>query len=110
MLGVQSRLLSQLAGLVLPFSFMTGAVAAEEAGEPPYPASDREAILAMTGTYDIDFSFLETVRYQPGYEHAEEKLTGGSEWVVVVEDSVDKISLQHILCLLYTSPSPRDRG
>lgn len=97
---IQSRRFNRLPWLGLPMVLVAGVVemvSASESAALPFPASDREAILAMTGTYDIDFSFFETVRYQPDYEHAEEKLTGGSEWVVVVEDSADKISLQHIL-------------
>lgn len=94
---MQHRYQSFLSGLLLLPSavLLSGQAAAEDSSAAPQ--QDRDAILAMTGTYDIDFSFMETVRYEPGYEHAEENLTGGSEWVVVVEDSSEKISLQHIL-------------
>lgn len=94
---MQHRYQSFLSGLLLLPSavLLAGQAAVEDSSAAPQ--QDRDAILAMTGTYDIDFSFMETVRYEPGYEHAEENLTGGSEWVVVVEDSSEKISLQHIL-------------
>lgn len=61
------------------------------------PARDRAAILAMQGEYDVEFSFDETVIHAPGYERASAKRSGGSEIVLVVEDSPGRIVLQHIL-------------
>lgn len=58
---------------------------------------DREAILAMTGEYDVTFDFREVVALQPGYEFAEPKLSGAWEVVRVIEDRGDFISLQHFL-------------
>jgi hypothetical protein len=62
-------------------------------------ARDREAILAMTGEYHVDFDFRETVALRPGYELTEPYRTGGTEFVAVVEDRGDFISLQHILVM-----------
>lgn len=67
------------------------------------PAADRAAILGMLGEYDVDFAFDETVLLAPGYERAPAKRSGGSEVVILVEDSVaadgtpSRIVLQHIL-------------
>lgn len=72
------------------------AAAAQGPGTPA-PERDRAAILAMQGEYDVEFSFDETVIYQPGYEHASAKRSGGSEIVLVVEDAPGRIVLQHIL-------------
>lgn len=58
---------------------------------------DREAILAMAGDYRVEFDFMETVAYSPGYEPKERKLSAGYEVVRVIEDRGDFISLQHIL-------------
>jgi hypothetical protein len=58
---------------------------------------DRASILAMAGDYDVDFDFLETVSFAPGYELKPDQLSGGSEVVRVIEDRGDFISLQHIL-------------
>lgn len=58
---------------------------------------DRKAILAMAGDYDIDFDFIETVAFAPGYELKPDQLSGGEEVVRVIEDRGDFISLQHIL-------------
>lgn len=59
--------------------------------------ADREAILAMAGTYQVSFDFTETVPLAPGYELKPPKLSGGHEVVRVLEDRGDFISLQHIL-------------
>lgn len=58
---------------------------------------DREAILSMTGEYEVTFDFREVVALQPGYEFAEPKLSGAWEVVRVIEDRGDFISLQHFL-------------
>ncbi|MEN1957408.1 DUF6607 family protein [Luteimonas changyuni] len=82
----------------------TGMASAQQA-EPRAadPAADRAAILGMLGEYDVDFAFDETVLLAPGYERAPAKRSGGSEVVILVEDSVaadgtpSRIVLQHIL-------------
>ncbi len=58
---------------------------------------DRLAILAMQGEYRVDFNFQETVALEAGYAFRDDKNTGGYEYVVVVEDTPDKVVLQHIL-------------
>lgn len=58
---------------------------------------DRQAILAMAGSFHVTFNFIETVPYTAGYEPKEPKKTGGNEVVRVIEDRGDFISLQHLL-------------
>ncbi|MEE2566206.1 DUF6607 family protein [Hyphobacterium marinum] len=58
---------------------------------------DREAILAMTGEYDVVFDFREMFALQEGYELADPKVSGAYEVVRVIEDRGDFISLQHFL-------------
>ena len=58
---------------------------------------DREAILAMTGEYEVVFDFRELFALQEGYELAEPKRTGAHEVVRVIEDRGDFIALQHFL-------------
>lgn len=72
--------------------------AAAPAGSAP-PAADRQAILAMAGEYTVTFAFDETVPLSPGYEIADPKRSGASEAVIVVEDSGDRIVLQHVLLM-----------
>lgn len=58
---------------------------------------DREAILAMAGSYVVDFHFKETVGFVPGYELKPQKDSAALEQIFVVEATDTKISLQHIL-------------
>jgi len=59
--------------------------------------ADREAILAMEGEYAVTFDFIETVPVADGYELKEPKVTPAREVVVVLEDTGEFISLQHLL-------------
>lgn len=58
---------------------------------------DRQAILAMAGTYRVTFDFIETASLSEGYEIKDRKLSGALEIVKVIEDTGDFISLQHTL-------------
>lgn len=58
---------------------------------------DRQAILAMAGTYRVTFDFTETVPFVAGYVLKEHYEAGAHEVVRVIEDRGDFISLQHIL-------------
>jgi len=66
---------------------------------------DRAAILAMAGEYRVDFQFQETVAVEPGYELKDPYHSGATEFVEVIEDTGDTISLQHVLVL-----HPEDGG
>jgi len=61
------------------------------------PEADRQAILNMAGEYVVTFAFDETVALEPGYERKAAKRSGASEVVIVVEESAEKIVLQHLL-------------
>ncbi|MEM6749021.1 MAG: DUF6607 family protein [Planctomycetota bacterium] len=63
------------------------------------PEADRQAILAMAGEYKIDFRFEETVAIAEGYEVREPYHAEATEFVEVIEDAGDFISLQHVLVL-----------
>lgn len=60
-------------------------------------ARDHDSILKMQGEYTVDFAFDETVLLKPGYERASAMRSGGDEVVIVVEDSPQRIVLQHLL-------------
>jgi hypothetical protein len=60
---------------------------------------DRRAILAMAGPYRTSFDFIETVGFSVGYEPAAPYQSWGTEYVYVVADEPDFISLQHILVM-----------
>jgi hypothetical protein len=82
---------SSLAAFVLAFLASSPTAAAEP------PRTDREAILAMAGEYEIAFRFHETVGVDPGYGLREPYASDAIELVVVAEDRGDFISLQHVL-------------
>jgi hypothetical protein len=58
---------------------------------------DRRAILAMQGEYAVSFHFDETVALAPSYAPKPDKDSGGHELVLVIEDSGNRIVLQHLL-------------
>lgn len=61
------------------------------------PAQAREAILKMAGEYEVNFRFEETYALKNGYQPKNVKLSKGNELVIVIENSPEKISLQHLL-------------
>ncbi len=60
---------------------------------------DRVAIKSMQGCYDVRFSFAETFSYSDDslYVPSKVKRVGALEWVELLEDESDKISMQHLL-------------
>ncbi|WP_435136165.1 DUF6607 family protein [Formosa sp. A9] len=60
---------------------------------------DQDAIKSMCGCYEVNFNFAETFNYanDSAYVPSKVKHDKGLEWVQLVEDSKDDISLQHLL-------------
>jgi hypothetical protein len=58
---------------------------------------DRQAILAMAGTFDVTFDFRETVPFVADYTPIPSKVSHGHEVVKLVEDTGRVIRLQHLL-------------
>lgn len=83
-----------LAGLAM--FMMTGLATGDEINTEQKD-NDRKAILAMQGEYEVGFKFLETVVLKPNYHRKGEKISGAFEKVYLVEDSPNKIVLQHLL-------------
>lgn len=79
--------------VLLGFCCLTGLAFAEMDAKE----RDRQAILAMAGTFVVDFHFEETVGFQLGYEIKEPYDSQALETIIVVEDSADRIVLQHVL-------------
>lgn len=65
--------------------------------ESAAPEADRRAILGMAGTYKVRFDFREKVAFVPGYAPIAPKSSGGREVVRIIEDSGNRIVLQHLL-------------
>lgn len=60
-------------------------------------AKDIEAIKSMEGCYKVTFDFAETFSPDTSYEYHENYSSWGIEYVFPVEETENKISLQHIL-------------
>jgi len=60
---------------------------------------EQEAIKSMCGCYEVTFNFAETFNYSQDslYKPSETKVDKGLEWAQLVEDSDNKISIQHLL-------------
>lgn len=58
---------------------------------------DRRDILSMAGNYRVRFDMRETTPWQASYSPIEPKISGGYESVRVIEDTGNKIILQHLL-------------
>ena len=64
---------------------------------PSKAKKDRAAILALQGEYRVTFDFFETVILANKYERFPPKETSGFETVIVIENTAERIALQHIL-------------
>jgi hypothetical protein len=58
---------------------------------------DIQAIKSMCGCYEVRFSFAETFSPDKNYKPHGSHVSGGLEWVELVEDSKNKLVLQHLL-------------
>lgn len=83
--------------MTLKYTFVALCLLANQVMAGDHLVKDREAILAMAGSYVVDFHFKETVGFLPGYELKPPKDSAALEQVFVIEASDKKISLQHIL-------------
>ena len=59
--------------------------------------ADRQAILSMSGAFRVSFRFEETVAVQPNYQLADIYNEEATELVLVIEDTGERIALQHLL-------------
>lgn len=66
---------------------------------------DRAAILAMAGPYRTSFEFLETVGFTASYKLDRPYRSWGTEYVYVVANKKNYISLQHIMVMFFNQDS-----
>jgi len=71
---------------------------------------DRRAILAMAGGYRTSFDFIETIGFVEGYSPDRPYQSWGTEYVYVVADEPDFISLQHIIVMFFETPDGQVEG
>ncbi len=62
-------------------------------------SQDQKAIKDMCGCYEVTFNFAETFEYSNDstYKASKTKIEKGLEWVQLVEDTDNKIVMQHLL-------------
>lgn len=58
---------------------------------------ERTLIKSMTGNYKVSFKFAETFATDPNYEYGERHFSQAKEVAFILEETENKISLQHIL-------------
>lgn len=58
---------------------------------------ERELIKSMAGNYKVSFKFAETFAPDPNYEYGERHFSQAKEVAFIIEETENKISLQHIL-------------
>ncbi|MFT4567976.1 MAG: hypothetical protein ACI9FN_002944 [Saprospiraceae bacterium] len=82
--------------------FLTGVIHAqsqENIQAPNHKTADQIAIRAMGGCYDVEFKYTETFAPEADYEKAYDYTSAAFEYAHIVEDSEDKIVIQHLLIL-----------
>ena len=62
---------------------------------------DRHAILSMAGNHRVTFDFIETIVHDPVSKPDRPYQSWGTEYVLVIEDNPQFISLQHILVMTF---------
>ena len=62
---------------------------------------DRLAILAMQGEHKVNFDFMETMGFVENYIPQKPYQSWGTEFVTVIKDENDFISLQHIMVMFF---------
>ncbi|MEM1262782.1 MAG: DUF6607 family protein [Pseudomonadota bacterium] len=62
---------------------------------------DRRAIVAMAGGYRTSFDFIETIGFTADYDPPKPYQSWGTEYVYVVEDKPDFVSLQHVIVMFF---------
>lgn len=64
---------------------------------------DRIAILGMAGPYRTSFDFIEVAGYTPSYEPSKPYQSWSTEYVYILEEQPEFISLQHIIVMFFVS-------
>lgn len=67
---------------------------------------DIAAIKAMTGCYNVEFKYTETFAPEVDYEKAYDYTSAAFEWAELVDETEDKIVIQHLLIIQKDSTEP----
>jgi len=71
---------------------------------------DRRAILAMAGRFRTSFDFIEAIGFTPGFEPDRPYQSWAAEVVDVIEDSGERIVLQHVIVMEYVDADGNIHG
>lgn len=71
---------------------------------------DRRAILAMAGPYRTSFDFIETVGFTTPYQPPRPYQSWATEYIYIIADEPDFISLQHILVMHFEQQGESPEG
>lgn len=86
-----------------------GWVSIQEPGLTKYER-DRRAILSMAGTYRVTFDFIETIPLRAGYKVDRPYQSWATEYIKVIGDEGNFISLQHILVMYFLDENGNIEG
>jgi len=64
----------------------------------------------MQGSYRVSFDFMETVGFTENFKPAKPYFSWGSERVILLEDSPDFISLQHVMVMYFKDKEGKETG
>lgn len=85
---------------------LTLSVQTESAAQFNKKIQDIKAIKAMVGCYDVEFKYTETFSPEVDYEMAYDYTSAAFEWAELVEETEDKIVLQHLLIIQKDTAQP----
>lgn len=86
-----------------------GWVSIREPGLTKYER-DRRAILSMAGIYRVSFNFIETIPLRKDYKVDRPYQSWATEYIKVIEDRGNFISLQHILVMYFLDENGKAEG
>ena len=84
-------------GLIVPCIAML--IPKESKAQENKKNKDKEAIMSMVGCYNVEFKYTETFAPEVDYEKAYDYTSAAFEWAELVEESEDKIVIQHLLII-----------
>lgn len=68
---------------------------------------DRQAILALAGSFRVSFDFIETMGFTKDYRPPRPYFSWGTEHVQVIENRAGFVSLQHTLVMYFENPETK---
>lgn len=79
--------------------FVLGTVCINSFAQKDKKKLDLAAIKAMEGCYNVEFKYTETFAPEVDYEHAYDYTSAAFEWAEIIEETEDKVVLQHLLII-----------